>query len=145
MKGMNPIPTPSQPIDSTKKPSIFQLLNGGEQIPFEYGIGIIDSKIENKFRVSELRHYFSYRLPSKNNPSVYENPYIYRIILAKPTLNDIKTINNVFAGKFKTEKVRVTELTNKYESILSAEQVVQGSVIEPGTIINTQVVQGTEV
>ena len=144
MKGMNPMPevtTPSQPTDS-KNLSIFQLLNGGEQISFKYGIGIIDSKIEDKFKPSDLRHYFSYRLPSNNKPGGYENPYIYRVIISSPSIRDIKNINNLFAGKLKSSKLLKKELSDKYADILTSENnsqnttdetVVQGTVVELDT------------
>ena len=144
MKGMNPMPevtTPSQPTDG-KNLSIFQLLNGGEQISFKYGIGIIDSKIEDKFKPSDLRHYFSYRLPSNNKPGGYENPYIYRVIISSPSIRDIKNINNLVAGKLKSSKLLKKELSDKYADILTAENnsqnttdetVVQGTVVEPDT------------
>jgi hypothetical protein len=144
MKGMNPMPevtTPSQPTDG-KNLSIFQLLNGGEQISFKYGIGIIDSKIEDKFKPSDLRHYFSYRLPSNNKPGGYENPYIYRVIISSPSIRDIKNINNLFAGKLKSSKLLKKELSDKYADILTEENnsqnttdetVVQGTVVEPDT------------
>ena len=144
MKGMNPMPevsTPSQPIDG-KNLSILQLLNGGEQISFKYGIGIIDSKIEDKFKPSDLRHYFSYRLPSNNKPGGYENPYIYRVIISSPSIRDIKNINNLFAGKLKSSKLLKKELSDKYADILTSENnsqnttdetVVQGTVVELDT------------
>jgi hypothetical protein len=141
MKGMNPMPevtTPSQPTDS-KNLSIFQLLNGGEQISFKYGIGIIDSKIEDKFKPSDLRHYFSYRLPSNNKPGGYENPYIYRVIISSPSIRDIKNINNLVAGKLKSSKLLKKELSDKYADILTAENnstdetVVQGTMVELDT------------
>ena len=116
-----PIPRPKYGT----KWSIYDLfLEDNEIINFKYGIGIIDAKLDDKFKPkpSRIRHYFSYKY--KDKPS-----YIYSILMAEPSFN--KNINNSFVSKLKTNKEVQTVLSKKYRSLLDESEKSIVSVESP--------------
>ena len=114
MKGFNPEPVSqgdSEVKEVTTKGSIYELLFGKPVTPetLTYGIGIIDSKLDQPERV---RYYFLYRQPATQS-RIFGNkePFIFRVDMEQQSF---KNINDVFVGKLKTNKTKEDLLTKKY-------------------------------